>query len=149
MKILNTKQIKEVKKKVLEQWGCELKTDYAFLLTPKNKLYVVSRDIANIDYEKLKLQVVGNYFGEIMKNGELRLSIEGSQLVGREAKKNVVEISEKQVRSWLFGQDLPVDLEEDGFVIVKNNSDFMGSGKVKDGCLLNFIPKIRRISSEQ
>ncbi len=147
LKILNTKEIKDIKKRILEQWGVDFKTDYAFLLSSKNKIYLVSKDIAKLEYEKLRLQVVGLYFGEIMKNKEIRLSIEGSQLIGREAKKNVVEISRSQVKKWLFGEDLRIKTEKEGFVIVKSNDDFMGTGKIKGNELLNFIPKTRRISS--
>ena len=80
-----------------------------------------------------------------MKNGELRLSIEGSQLIGKAAKKNVVEISDCQVKKWLFGNDIEIGTACEGFVIVRNKNDFLGTGKIKDGVLLNFIPKTRRI----
>jgi len=36
-------------------------------------------------------------------------------------------------------------MEKWGFVIIKHNKDFFGSGKFKDGRLLNFLPKIRRL----
>jgi NOL1/NOP2/fmu family ribosome biogenesis protein len=147
LKILNTKETKEIRKKILEQWGCDFKTDFAFLLSSKNRLYLVSKDISKIEYEKLRLQVVGVYFGEIMDNGELRLSIEGSQLIGKEAKKNIVEIEKENVKKWLYGNDIKVTTECTGFVIVKNDNDFMGTGKIKEGEILNFIPKIRRITS--
>ncbi len=149
LKILNAKETKEIKKKILEQWGCDFNADFAFLLSSKNRLYLVSRDISKIDYEKLRLQVVGVYFGEIMDNGELRLSIEGSQLIGECAKKNVVEIEKENVKKWLYGQDIRIETESTGFVIVKSNGDFMGTGKVKEGEILNFIPKIRRTHSEE
>jgi NOL1/NOP2/fmu family ribosome biogenesis protein len=145
LKILNTKEVKEIKKKIFEQWGTEFKTDFAFLLSSKDRIYLVSKDVSKIDYAKMRLQVVGVYFGEIMDNGELRLSIEGSQLIGKEATKNVVEIEE--VKQWLFGNDLQIQTECTGFVIVKHNNDFMGTGKVKEGMLLNFVPKIRRVTS--
>ena len=147
LKILNTKETKEIKSKILGQWGLDFKTDFAFLLSSKNRLYLVSKDISKIDYEKLRLQVVGVYFGEIMDNGELRLSIEGSQMIGKDAKKNVVEMGKEDVKKWLYGQNIKVSTECSGFVIVKNNNDFMGTGKVKEGEILNFIPKIRRICS--
>ncbi len=146
LKILNTKEIKEIKKKILEQWGVDFKTDLAFLLSSKNRIYLISKDVSKINYEELRMQVVGNYFGEIMKNGELRLSIEGSQLIGPEATKNVIEIDD--VKGWLFGNDIKTERQEEGFLIVKNNDDFMGTGKIKNKELLNFIPKTRRISNQ-
>jgi len=148
LKILNAKEIKEVKGKILEQWGVDFTTEFGFLMSSRNRIYLVSKDISKIDYEKLRLQVVGLYFGEIMENGELRLSIEGSQLIGKEAKKNVIEISDENVKKWLFGNDLGVETECRGFIILKNKNDFLGTGKVKGKEILNFIPKIRRIHSE-
>lgn len=76
LRILNAKEIKEVKSKITAQWDAELITEFGFLLSSNDKVYLVSKDISRIDYEKLRLQVVGLYFGEIMENGELRLSIE-------------------------------------------------------------------------
>ena len=146
LKILNTKEIKEIKKKILEQWGVDFKTDFAFLLSSRNRIYLISKDVSKINYEELRMQVVGNYFGELMKNGELRLSIEGSQLIGPEATKNVIEIDD--VKGWLFGNDIKTERQEEGFLIVKNNGDFMGTGKIKNKEILNFIPKTRRISNQ-
>ena len=78
----------------------------------------------------------------------LRLSIEGSQIMGPYAKKNVLELSKEASRDWLKGRDLAVETDCSGFVIVKSGDDFMGCGKVKDNKLLNFVPKIRRIVCE-
>jgi len=148
LKILNAKQIKIIRQKILEQWGADFKTDFAFLISSKNKIYIVSRDISKICYEKLNVDVVGLYFGEIMKNGELRLSIEGSQLIGSKATKNVVEISDEDVRKWLFGENIKTESKCSGFIILKNKNDFLGTGKIKENEIINFVPKIRRISSE-
>lgn len=68
-------------------------------------------------------------------------------MIGKEAKKNVVEISDENVKKWLFGNDIKVETECRGFVIVKNKNDFLGTGKVRGNEILNFVPKIRRITS--
>ena len=36
-------------------------------------------------------------------------------------------------------------LENNGFVILKYKTDFVGCGKVKEGKILNFLSKIRRV----
>ena len=87
---------------------------------------------------------LGLFFGEI-KNGEIRLTIEGSQLVGPNAKKNVLEIPDKLARLWLKGYDIPVKTDMKGFLIIKNNKDYLGCGKFVENRILNPIPKTRRI----
>jgi len=148
LKILNSKETKELKKKILNQWGVDFKTDFGFLLSARNKVYLVSKDISKVDYSQLRLEVVGLYFGEIMDNGELRLSIEGSQMIGKDATQNIVEIPEEDVKKWLFGKDIQTDSKCSGFVILKSKNDFLGTGKIRGNEILNFVPKTRRISSE-
>lgn len=148
LKFLNTKEIKEIKKKIAEQWGCDFKTDFAFILSSKNKIYLISREIERIDFDRLPISNAGVYFAELTENGELRLSIEGSQMIGDCAKKNIIELSKEQMRIWLKGNDLEIDTKEKGFVILKYNDDFLGTGKVKESKILNFVPKTRRILAE-
>lgn len=147
LKILNSKEIKEIKVIIKNQWGCDFKTDLAFLLSSNNRIYVVSRDIAKVDMSKLNIEVIGSYFGEL-KDEQLRLSIEGSQLIGLIAKKNVVELDDNEYRTWLKGFDLQKETAAEGFVILKHRNDFLGTGRVKEGEILNFVPKNRRILSD-
>ena len=93
--------------------------------------------------EKLRINSLGLYFGQI-RNG-LRLSIEASQIVGPAAKKNFVSLTEKQAREWFKGEDIEVKGDFSGFVIVKCNNDFLGTGRFKEGKVLNFVPKSRRL----
>ena len=87
------------------------------------------------------------YFCDL--ENEIRLSIEGSQIIGPKAAKNVVEINEEQTKEWLKGEDLEIDGKSNysGFVIIKHNADFLGTGKYKENKILNYVSKSRRISS--
>jgi len=147
LKPMVSKEVKELKKKILEQWGCSPELDYQLFISSKQKIYLINRDITRIDLSRLKINSVGLYFAEL--KGELRLSIEGSQLIGPEATKNIVEISEQQMKDWFLGKDLE-DIEGDysGFVILKHKNDFLGTGKFKDSTILNFVPKARRFTSK-
>lgn len=145
LKILSRKDLKPIIAYVNDHWGAVLDLTCGWLFSPKkNKLYLVSKDINKIDVSTLRVTAVGLYFGE-WKNGELRLSIEGAQLVGPLAKKNVVNLSDSEAGDWLKGIDLDKQTEEQGFVIIKHDNDFLGSGKAKDGKILNFVPKARRL----
>ncbi|MFC1686895.1 hypothetical protein ACFL0E_00885 [Nanoarchaeota archaeon] len=93
LKILNTRDLKEIKNKLKEQFDYseKLEKEHAFLLNQKDRIFMVNKDISRIDLEKLKVDKYGLYFGE-WKNEELRLSMEGAWLVGQKAKKNIVEL---------------------------------------------------------
>jgi len=145
LKILNSKETKEILKLIEEQWGAKLKLDQAFLKNNKNRVFIVNKDISKIDYSKLRINSTGLYFCEIDKIG-IRLSIEGSQIVGPKATKNIVEINNDQVKKWFKGEDLEVKGNYSGFIIIKRNNDFLGSGKIKENTILNFVPKIRRLN---
>lgn len=146
LKILNTKEIKNIKKIIKNHWGADTELDYAFLMNDKGKIFIINREIGEIDLSKLNINNIGLYFGELMF-GELRLSIEGSQIIGTFTKKNIVNLNEKQTEEWMQGNDVSVEsknLNLNGFIIIKHDKDFLGSGKYKEGKILNYVPKERR-----
>src|SRR3989338_9709821 len=102
LKILNSKEIKEILKLIESHWGAKLKLEYAFLRNPKNRIFIVNKDIGKINFSQLRINSIGLYFCEIDKLG-IRLSIEGSQIVGPKAVKNIVEINEEQTKQWFKG----------------------------------------------
>src|SRR3989338_8301353 len=147
LKILNGKEIKEILKLIEKQWGAKLKLDYAFLKNPKNRVFIINKeDISKIELEKLRINSIGMYFCEIDKLG-IRLSIEGSQIIGKKAEKNIVEINEEQAKQWFKGEDLEIKGNYSGFVIIKHNNDFLGNGNYKNGKILNYVSKSRRVSA--
>lgn len=144
LRALSTRDLKPLLAIARKQWGAEIDFPWAWYQSTKNDLFVVSKDITKIDARKLRINSVGLYLGEI-KHSELRLSIEGSQLIGPHATKNVVELDAKELREWLRGEDLVKEVAAEGFVIMKSGTDFVGTGKVKEGKILNFVPKARRL----
>ncbi len=143
-KVLNSKEVKELNKMILSNWGCELETECAFLKSSRDKIYLISRDITQIDVSKIRIDVVGLYIGELQDN-RFRISIEGSQLIGPTATKNLVEVSEDDMRSWLKGNDIPNNSNFHGDVILKHKTDFIGCGSAGAEIIKNFVPKNRRI----
>ena len=143
LKILNKKEIKKIIELIKEQWNADVKLDYAFLMNEKRKIFVVSKDITRVELSKLRINSIGMYFG-LLNNNVPRLSIEGSQIIGPRAKKNVLELNEKEVREWLRGADSIKDAKQ-GFLIIKHKNDFLGTGKSIGNKVLNFVSKERRI----
>ncbi len=146
LKIMNSKEIKEIYKLIGEQWGAKIKLDLAFLKNNKNRIFIVNKELSQLDLSKLRINSAGLYFCEIDEKG-IRLSIEGSQIIGNKTVKNIMEISSDQARQWLKGEDLEIEGDYKDFVILKHGSDFLGSGKYKHGKILNYVNKGRRVST--
>jgi len=144
-KILNKKQIKSVVKSLKNQYALtDLGLDYVFVSGSDDKIYVVDKKFAELDVGNLRINSVGLYFCTLQE-GKVRLSIEGSQIIGPSAKRNVLIISKRDVDGWVAGNDLVKEYNLDGFVLIKYGDDFYGSGKCKSSKVLNYIPKSRRI----
>ena len=145
LKILNKKEVKAILELIKKQWGCDFKEDYAFLQNKDGKVFIVNKDIAKIDFKKIRINSVGLYFAEV-RNNEIRLSIEGSQIIGPKAKENIIELNEKEAREWLKGFDIDKEINAENFVIIKHNNDYLGTGKVRNNKIFNFVPKTRRLN---
>ena len=152
LEVLNSKRIKEIKLLLGEQWGFHEPLDYGFLQRD-NDIFLVTTAVDKLDLRQLNVNSAGLYFGEL-RNSQLRLSIEGSQIIGQKAEKNVVELNDEQLRKWLSGEDIEIATENpgggsgddgSGYAIIKCGNDFFGCGRLKEGKLLNFVPKARRM----
>ena len=140
LKILNSKEKKLILNKLKEHFGIkELDLDYVFFKSNEGKIFLLNNGISKLELDKLRVNSLGVYFGVFENN--FRLSIEGSQLIGNKAGKNIVELEDPT--KWLEGNDINVE-EENGLKIVKSGKDYLGTGQLKDGILINYIPKERR-----
>jgi NOL1/NOP2/fmu family ribosome biogenesis protein len=143
MEELSKKQVKDIIKELERYYSIkELKLDYLFLRDAKNKIYLINKDYKNIT-TNMRINQAGLYFLNITK--DLRLSIEGSQIIGKLATKNIYKMSDKDLKEWLKGFDLETDDNSLGYKLMKNKNDFYGVGYFKENKIRNFIPKSRRI----
>ena len=150
LKILNTREIKAIKELLIKQFGSALHENYAYLQTEKDRLFLVNRDIAQIDLDKLKIDRLGLYFAEL-RPSQIRLSKEGAQLLVNEARqqhaemKNVISLTKIETRAYFAGVDLKKDLgEENRLVILIYEEAVVGCAAYKEDKLINFLPKIHR-----
>ena len=144
---LTAKHSRELLGRISEQWGGDhtyLLDDYALAQTNEGKVYRISRDVEKMSLEHKKLNTVGMYLADVDEHN-VRLSIEGAQLVGKNADKNILELDEAHARQWLAGMEVETRTELQGFVIVKFKQDIIGCGRVGKGTLYNFVPKNRRV----
>ena len=141
--VINTRDVKEITTQIQEQWGCTLSLPGAFFKSVRDKIYYADKGVGLIDWKHLKVNSIGMYFADVHRG--VRLSIEGSQLVGPQAKKGVVLLTDKEAQDWMQGLDLDKECNEEGFVILQHNKDFLGCGKAMPDKILNYVPKVRRL----
>jgi NOL1/NOP2/fmu family ribosome biogenesis protein len=147
LKILNTRDIKKLKKLLVAAFGYALEKDYAYLKTERDRIYVVNKDISRIELDNLRIDRLGLYFAE-WKNDHVRLSKEGAQLLlleGESKVEHVITLDENEANEYFKGQDLTKDLGKDNKqIILKYKTDILGSATYKEGQILNFLPKMYR-----
>lgn len=148
--ILNTREIKKIKQIVIANFNHFPQEKYVFLRNENNRIFLVNKDISKINLKNLIIDKIGLYFAEA-KNTQVRLSKEGAQLLGRDAKlneiklKNVLELTEEETKDYFRGNDLVKDLrEENKLILLKFKEDILGCAKYKEGKILNYLPKIHR-----
>ena len=148
-KILNSKEKKQIFKIMKEQWDTDtdILRNFAFIKKPSGKIFISNIEAASLEQElDLKVYSIGNYFAKEEKES-LRMSIEGSQIIGPNSKKNVIDLSKEQIEEWIMGNNVTIPKNFKGYCLVKNLNDFFGCGIAKEGTLLNHIPKTRRIKN--
>ena len=162
IKVLNSKERKRIFEMLIKQFDVsdeinEILNEYVFVVSNKGKLYIANRKLFDvIDGINAKINNIGIYFCSLEKDG-IRLSIEGCQIIGSYAKKNVVSVNENIVKELFLGNDIDVDFFEknsngklsdfmNDYDILRFKDDFIGCVKITPKRILNFTPKIRRIS---
>src|SRR3989344_408732 len=146
LKQLGNKGKKLLFKKIEDQYGIkDLKLDYLFFENNEGRIFIINKNLRSIDLNNINVNSIGLYFCRFDR--ELRLSIEGSQIIGHFAEKNVIELDDNESKLWLEGDNVEYVKQkcDETFVILKNKEDFIGSGKYKGGKILNYVPKERRI----
>lgn len=147
LKILNSREKKKLLEELSAVYGIkQLKLDYVFMQNPKGRIYITNRDIEKIPLEKLRINSLGLYFAMQDRVG-LRLSVEGSQIIGKHATKNIIELNQEQAQEWFSGRDIETQSQLKGFVLVKHKNDFLGCGNLSKGILHNYLGKERRIKT--
>lgn len=145
--ILNSKEIKRILKWLKEYYGIkELKIDKGFLKNTKDKIYLISKKISELETQNIRINVIGLYFAKEEKQG-YRLSIEGSQIIGPKSTKNIAELNEEQIKAWMRGEDIEYKDELESYVLIKYKKDFYGVGIYKEEKILNYVAKERRIKN--
>lgn len=151
IKVLSKKEKQEIEKKLNEQFGVE-KIPGMLVKSGQDRIFFFSGEISENEISKLEREIpierVGVYFARIL-NDFPKLSIEGTQILKGQVKKNTFELNDKQSDDWMKGRDLQIKSEKKGFFVMKYQNDFLGCGKISAEKISNFIPKSRRLKSKE
>ncbi|MEM2115440.1 MAG: hypothetical protein QW524_00530 [Candidatus Woesearchaeota archaeon] len=141
MKFLKKKDKERILSEINNYFGSSFWCDDLMYLTKNDKIYLVSKDVRIVDLSKFNVRNAGLYFGQIMNDG-IRLSVEGSQLIGKTATKRILEADENILQKLKFDKEL-IDLEN-GYYLVRFRGFFLGCIFIKSKTFYNYIPKARR-----
>jgi len=149
------------KKKIMERleyYGIT-KLPYLLIRFGKEKIRGYSGDssieeIAKID-QSIRVEIMGLYLFHEYDEG-IRLSLDAIHLLKDQITKNIIELSDEQAKEFLKGHDILLSdkdkkhffedkKEKHGFKVIKHKNDFIGSGKLTQERLMNYVPKERRL----
>lgn len=135
-----------------EQFGIKEIPEKTFLIKlGEEKIFAFSGDLQILwKIEKLNINIagIGNYIAK-EERGQIRLSIEGTHLFKEQINKNIFELNKEQEEKWMHGSQLDIETNKRGFLIMKYEDDFLGTGKASENKIGNFIPKSRRLKNKE
>ena len=147
MKLMQRSDRKELMEVINRDYNCNIKELFkggALFIDEERNVYLVNRDIEKIDLKSFRIKTAGLVIGGYDRG--FIFTVEGSQLLKEEIKK-VIELNNKQIQDWVKGKDLSVK-EENGFYLLKFESDIYGAGIVINGTLKNSLDKFRAVKEE-
>lgn len=151
LKILNKKEKAEIEEKLKEDFGIQ-EIPGVLAMRGRERIFFFSGDFQARDIKQLEkctfIERIGVYFAKIIGK-DIRLSIEGVQILKDQIKKNIFELNRKQAEEWMKGHELSIKTGKTGFLIMKYQEDFLGTGKASEEKIGNFIPKNRRLKEKQ
>lgn len=150
IKILSPKEKTEIENKLKSQFGIkEIPGQLVKRGEERIFLYQGELSVEQIKTLEKSCQVerVGIYFCKF-QNEEIRLSIDGTQVIKDQIKKNIFELDKEQAQEWMKGREVNVKSGLKGVVVMKYGNDFLGCGKASEEKITNFIPKNRRLKEK-
>jgi NOL1/NOP2/fmu family ribosome biogenesis protein len=144
------KEIEDIEKIIEKNYGTKLDlSNYEVYINKRGEIFLASKSISIVENLIEKSSYFGLYIGKLKRNQKIQLSVEGSQIVGKQANKNIAILDDENIFKFMEG--LPakwkelINCEKNNFVLIKNNNDFFGSGILREDFIENYVPKGRRI----
>jgi len=147
-KKMSENEKKELERIVEKNYGAKIDlSNFDYYINNRNEIYIVSK---SIDERLISIaSYVGMYFGRLKRNEKIQLSVEGSQIVGKQANKNIAIVDDENLSRYIEGLECKwselINCETNNFVLIKNGNDFFGSGILREDKIESLVPKARRI----
>ncbi|MFX1566570.1 MAG: hypothetical protein ACFFCH_11315 [Promethearchaeota archaeon] len=125
------------------QFGIPKLAGYRFLKSGRKRIRLISNAAFALLSELPYTGTTGLYLGEYSPTA-FRLSMDGAQLLGDHATKQIVRLTARQAEAWLRGESVNYEDDRRGYVIVTHNGTILGCGSISHGTLRSYVPKIRR-----
>ncbi len=125
------------------QYGIPSLQGYRLILSGKKRIRILSESAASLASKVPCVGPAGLYIGEL-KTHTIRLSLDGAQLLGPYATKQIIQLSAEDAKAWFNGKTIQIKDARHGYVIVKQGVDILGCGSLSNGRLQSYIPKSRR-----
>jgi len=150
MELLSPSEKRYLLERLRSQHGVEDAFEGLVLLKAgQGRIRAVTREAFELAQKLRKVQQVGLYVVKLMK-GDAILSIEGSQLLNGDIKKNVIDLDERLAREWM--KAAPIESSQfytSKYVVAKCGNLYLGSGRFsRDGRIYPQVAKWRRIPGE-
>lgn len=147
-RFLSNNETKKLKEIIRKNYTCKL-PDFVFFETSKEKIWVCNEYVKQFLKFLPNVKFFGVFFGKLKRNKKIQLSLEGSQIVGKNATKNIIEFLnlsdlEKYIKEGKIPQKIRRNAEVHNFPIVKFNNYFAGSiCLISENEIKSFFPKSR------
>ncbi|MBT4446099.1 hypothetical protein HOA92_07150 [archaeon] len=150
---LRKKQVKEIVQTIQNQFGIDFPIDeYQFYLNSREKIFILkhSEHLESFNFEFIRTDRMGLYFAEY-RNSFFRPSMQGVQLLMQVAKEqntevhNTLEITKDQAEEFFKGVDILFPSKENSNALILTfQGTPLGFAQIKEGRLLNYLPKTFR-----
>ena len=151
IKILSEQEKRKIENQLHAQFGIK-ELPGKIVMRGEERLFFFTGEIDEDGIRKLEqsapIEKVGVYFAKLI-NEEIKLTIEGTQLLKEQITKGIFQINDSQAEEWMMGRELNLKSGLKGFVVMKNNDDYLGCGKASQEKITNFIPKSRRLKNRE
>jgi len=145
---MNEIEKKEIEIIVEKNYGAKIDlSTFDCYINKRNEIYLVSK---SVDEKLITIaSYAGLYFGRLKRNEKIQLSVEGSQIIGKSANKNIAIVDDENISRYMEGLTCDwvelINCEINNFVLIKNGSDFFGTGILRKDKIESLVPKARRI----
>jgi NOL1/NOP2/fmu family ribosome biogenesis protein len=132
---------------LLAQYGATFPQESFLLHSKENKIFMLTAQAESVRPKLQRINSQGLYVGEFNEAfTQIRLSIEGSQLIGKNATQNIYDLDSNELEQWAKGESInPTKDVPEGYFLIRYKTDFYSVGRFKNGEIMNFVPKVRRL----